>query len=58
MENKIIPFGENGRPTISKELVLSGLQARSPEEVLAALSSRLFEKGFVKASFEGAVIER
>ena len=58
MPNKATHIPHNGKPTINKELILNELQARSPEEVLSALSDRLCEKGFVKASFKEAVIER
>jgi len=51
-------FSRNGTPVIDRELVILGLKAGSPEQALEALSERLFERGFVKASFKSAVIER
>ncbi len=51
-------FSQNGNPVINQDLVLLDLKASNSEEVLNALSDRLFERGFVKASFKEAVLER
>lgn len=43
---------------LERELIICNLEAQTPEEALKILSHKLRERGFVKDSFESAVLKR
>jgi len=44
--------------TFSKELILFDVEAENSEELLTLLAARLYDAGYVKDTFAGAVLER
>jgi PTS system galactitol-specific IIA component len=43
---------------LKEDCIIENLEAKTKEEVLTAMSRILFSKGYVKDSFQGAILER
>jgi PTS system galactitol-specific IIA component len=52
-------LGDNTyEPAIEPDLILTGIKASTPEQVLRALGERLYEKGYVREGYVEAVLGR